>query len=358
MEFPIKGAIREPLLFLECILFFSLLEISIIFLQKYFARTKEVRNSTELAYGLFFFLYSINWFWRIVSDFYLVDLSFRMFFLQISYLLQVFGILCFIFSIESQKKFIKPYFFTSIISVLLVFSILIILTTNHSIIIFNIIAWLIFSYFLFIYLLYFNSKIKFRKQYNHKIIYFYIEFSMFLFGFFLSTYYVIESIGLGIRFVGAFIQLCSITFIFLYISALPPFTEFDWYDKIKSLHLMERSGLPIFTKHFKEDLKKVNPTLLGGTIVSAQLMLETIVNKKGFSVIKRPDQTLIVYSGNSLTGIIFSEGDLNSLKYLLKRFISRIEEIYNNLLKDWNGDLTVFQPVEAICNEIFNTKQL
>jgi len=354
MEFPIKGAIREPLLFLECILFFSLLEISIIFLQKYFAKTKEVRNSTEVAYGLFFFLYSINWFWRIVSDFFLVDLSFRMSFLQLSYLLQVFGILCFIFSIESQKKFIKPYFFTASISVLLVFSILIFLITSLSIIIFNIIAWSIFSYFLLIYLHYFNSKIKFRKYHKHKIIYFYIEFILFLFGFFLSTYYVTESFGLGIRFVGALIQLCSIIFIFLYISTLPPFTEFDWFDKIESLYLVERSGLPIFTKHFKEDLKKVNPTILGGTIISAQLMLETIINEKGFSVIKRPDHTVIVYSGNHLTGIIFSKGDLNSLKYLLKCFISRIEEIYNNLLNDWNGDLTVFKPVEAICNEIFN----
>ena len=117
---------------------------------------------------------------------------------------------------------------------------------------------------------------------------------------------------------------------------------------------MERSGLNIFHKHFKPDLDNINPIILGGTLTSAQLMLETIIRERGFSVINKPDYSLIIYSGKFLTGIIFSERDLTSLKYILKKFIHRVEDIYGALLTDWNGDLSVFEPVKSVFNEMIN----
>ena len=354
-SFPISSELREPLLYLECALFFILLEIGIIFLQKYFSKSKDVRNSTEIAYGLFFLFYSVNWLIRIFCDYFLIDTELRTSLIEIGPLLEIFGIFFFTFSIEGQKKFIQPYIFTILILILLILTLLNSITLKIPSILFSIPTWLIFLCFTLNYLFYFDTQMK-SKGYNRTVSkYISLGFIIFFLGLTISAQFFTDLFGLEFRLFGAILKISSISLIFLCVKSQPPFAEFDWKDKLLSLFLMENSGLSLYTKHFKDDLKEVNPMILGGTLVGLHMMFKATINEKGFSIIKRPDYTVIIYSGEKITGILFSEKNLNSLKYLLEKLISQIEKIYRNVLnrKDWMKDLTVFNPIERIFMDIF-----
>ena len=36
------------------------------------------------------------------------------------------------------------------------------------------------------------------------------------------------------------------------------------------------------------------------------------------------------------------------------KFVQKFETIYVNMMADWVGDMSIFKPVEEMCNSIFN----
>jgi len=58
---------------------------------------------------------------------------------------------------------------------------------------------------------------------------------------------------------------------------------------------------------------------------------------------------------NYITGLIFCKEELNIFKNLLQRLVKKVEDVYENVFIEWDGDLQVFQPIESICNDIFKT---
>ena len=71
------------------------------------------------------------------------------------------------------------------------------------------------------------------------------------------------------------------------------------------------------------------------------------------SVLHKKGKIVVIYPSKNITGVMFCTKDLHMLKFLLQKMISRIELVFKNVLANWDGDPSVFQPIEFICDDIF-----
>ena len=148
-------------------------------------------------------------------------------------------------------------------------------------------------------------------------------------------------------------QLFGLFILFLFFISIPSFLEYDWQKKIDSLYIIHKSGLLIYTKSFIGEDESPYNSSISGIITSLKMMLEHISNKEDISVIEQKGKIIIIHPGSYIYGVLICEVNLDSLQILLSNFIEKIEIIYSNILKEWDGDLKVLRPIDAIIKEYF-----
>ncbi|MGV9203001.1 MAG: hypothetical protein ACOC44_03155, partial [Promethearchaeia archaeon] len=55
----------------------------------------------------------------------------------------------------------------------------------------------------------------------------------------------------------------------------------------------------------------------------------------------------------SILDIVQLFEDLNYIKKNLKKFVEKFELVYHDVLENWNGDISVFEPVKRMVNQTF-----
>ena len=178
---------------------------------------------------------------------------------------------------------------------------------------------------------------------------------LFLGGYILSMDIVTSNIGLLSRLIGNIIQLIAIGLIFIFFRNLPPFFEFDWGDKIETIYLMNKSGICLFSKSFTDDTEVLDKHFISGSLASVKIMLNELLRTKNneFSIIKKKGKIVNIFSSSYITGILICKEELEYFKHNLKKLILKVERIYKNILMDWNGDLSIFFPIQNIIDNIF-----
>ena len=124
-------------------------------------------------------------------------------------------------------------------------------------------------------------------------------------------------------------------------------------DKIDKLFLMRASGICIYYKFFKDPTNKRGDQIISGAINTIKLILKEISHDDGEMVIEKEGKVLITNQGEYITGVIIAEQNLNSLKFLLKRFVEKVEFLYSNIIRDWDGPMEIFLTIDIITQEIF-----
>ena len=366
VEFPITGELRLPLLILEWVFTFTCFEMALVFLLRFFFKKEgEVRNYQELGYcGLLmgFFLMWVFYLFadyyvstEIISPFFLWDRgSERAVFLNLGYFSLVFGAFSFILVMERKKKFlITKYFFSILFMILFIFFVAFffvdILFTQDLTIIF----WPLFILFLLIYTVDFARIIK--KSEGHwiqRIAVFLSSFALLALGYLFTTDIILETFGLEIRLFGSFLQLGGILFLSYFFLKLPPFGEFDWADKIEDIFLMDNAGICLFHKSFS-GTELVDENLISGAISSINMMLQELTKDEGISTIKKKGKSVIVCPSKLVKGVIFSKEDLDHIKSNLNIFVEKSETMFRSILQDFDGDITVFKPLEGVASDMF-----
>jgi len=366
LEFPITGTLRLPLLIMEIIFVVSGVEFSLIFAKRYFKAESDLRNLEELGYASLFFGFSLMSFFYIISDYYMPDENItpfliwnsgnlRYIFLNCGYFTMLMAGLIFLFCIESSKVyFFKKYFFTILFSIWggsFVILFLIDMTFTQPV---TYAFWGTYVIFLMIYLVDFTKKVNQNRQKLMRGLLKYLPgFILSIFGFLCTTGAVTTIFGHIARFYGTILQLFGLIFIFSFFISLPPFSEFEWIDSIESILVLNHSGIAIFNKIFQGKEGAIDQNLIGGAVTGVKVMLDSLTDTKGISVLHKKGKIIIIYPSPNLTGVMFCTKDLNMLKFLLQKFIVRIELVYKTVLLEWDGDPSIFQPIEYICDEIF-----
>ena len=351
---------------MEIIYVVSGIEFSLIFYKRYFKAEKELRNLEEFGYASLFFGFSLMSFFYIISDYYSLDDNItpffiwnagnaRYIFLNCGYFTMLMAGIVFLYCIESSKVyFFKKYFFTVIFSIWagsFVVLFLIDITFTQPV---TYAFWGTYIIFLMLYLVDFTKKVNQNRQ---KLIYGLLKylpgFILSIFGFLCTTSMITSIFGHTARFYGTILQLLGLIFIFSFFIGLPPFAEFAWQDSIESILVLNNSGIAIYSKVFQEKGEVIDKNLVGGALTGVKALLDNLTDTSGVSVLHKKGKIIVIYPSRNLTGVMFCSKDLNILKILLQKFIVRIESVFTTILADWDGDPSVFKPVEYICVEIF-----
>lgn len=124
-------------------------------------------------------------------------------------------------------------------------------------------------------------------------------------------------------------------------------------DKIDKLFLMRASGICVYYKFFKDPTNTHQDQIMSGAINTINMMLREMSHGYGEMVIEKEGKVLITCQGKYITGVIVADQNLSSLNFLLKRFIEKVEFLYSNIVRDWDGAMEIFLPIENITKEIF-----
>ncbi len=363
LEFPITGQLRLPLLIMEWIYIITGFEISLIFLVRYFKQKKNLRNLQDIGYFSVFFGFSLMWFFFIIGDYYSSDDivspflfwnqgSERALFLNFGYFTMIIATFFLLLCVEKYDIFLfKRYLFTiifSICAILFLILFFIDITMTQPV---TYIFWMGFLCFFVVYL------IKFIKKLKRKGLLLFGGLAFMLIGFLLTTDALIEILGLEGRMIGAILQLISVVILSYFFLTLPPFNEFDWQDKIEALFLVDNAGICLYYKVFSEKKELMDEHLISAAISSINIMLQGLTatreRSKTISVIKKKGENVIIYQGESISGVLYTSEELNFPKLVLKEFVEKFETLYYNILKNWDGNTNVFDPTELIVREIF-----
>ncbi len=355
--YPITGTFREPLLVLEWIMVFLISEVAFLLYMRVKNKEMKLSNIIEKAYIIFLLSYSLMGIFYIFGDYYMETPISRLIVFNIGYILRMIMGLVFIYQIEKYQTIFRKYMFSKIFLVFTILSVVLSFTAIEftqyaSLVLF----WIpIFSIFL-IYTIKLLKKPSEKQEIHNlrKKIYFSILGGFLIgLGFGVTSDPSIIAFGLSLRIVGQVFQIIGIVVLAIFFTSLPSLSEQDWKNKIDKLFLMRATGICVYYKFFRDQTSKRNEQNISGAINTIKMILKEISDEEGEMVIEKEGKVLITCQGKYITGVIIADQNLNSLNFLLKRLIEKVEFLYSNIIRDWDGAMEIFLPIEKITKEIF-----
>ena len=355
--YPLTGTLREPLLIIEWVIVFLFAELAFLLYMRIKNKETKLSNFIEKASILFLLAYSSMFVFYIFGDFYMETNFLRLVVFNIGYILRMILGLIFMYQIEKFQIFFRKYLFSKILSIFTVITVVLFftaieLTQNASLVLF----WLPLVSTIFIYLIkLLKNTTKTQEIHNYKAkIYFSILGAIVIgFGFGATSDPIINMFGLNSRLIGDIVQIIGIIVLSIFFINLPSLSEQNWKDKIDKLFLMRASGICVYYKFFRDPTNKREEQNISGAISTIKMILKEISHDEGEMVIEKEGKVLITYQGKYITGVIIADQNLNSLNFLLKRLIEKVEFLYSNIIRDWDGAMEIFLPIENITKEIF-----
>jgi len=359
LDYPITGEIKQNLLMVEWITAFLFFEFAFLFYIRRKSQKQDLKFIQEKGFIYIGIGYFFMWIFKIIGDYYIEDPNIRPIFMNLSIFCFIGGILSFIYIMDKYKLiYFKKY---GLSNVFLILAIIYIVGTLIADLLSSILL-LAYLPLLMIYLTSYLKKLKsiyFKKKefkkYRLSAFLFILGIILVFVGYTLSSDMIRKNLRfyLTIRFIGDFFQIAGELFLGIFYLYIPSISEFQWRENVDGVLIMHTDGLPIYKKIYEEKLDKLGAGLITGIVASAKMFLEMHTKKKGTSIIKQQDKTLIIYSGENISGVLICEESLLAPQILLKNFMERIEMSYHEVLKTWKGDLKIFKPLEQMFEEIF-----
>jgi predicted regulator of Ras-like GTPase activity (Roadblock/LC7/MglB family) len=355
-EYFIEGQQRDILLITEWIVILLSLEFCLVFWRRIKNITRnELQSSEEKAFLYLFLGYAISYIFHVIGYYY-VDISLKTGFRNLAYLIMMPALIGFIRIMEKNRTYIRKNLFTIIFAILFIIHIFITFFAFEVAIDYTLLYFPLFSIFCLLYLkaLYTDVyKKKHLQNFKTAAIKLFMGFLFLALGEGAMFDEILRIFGAWILIVGNFERLAGFIFLFWFVRSLPSFSEYNWQTKINTLLLIHKDGLLIYNKDFREEGDETRASIIAGMLTSIKMMLQTVTEKKGLTVIEKEGKVVIINPSKFLIGIIICDEDLKSLRILLSKFVERIEEIYYKILEDWNGSMDIFKPINFIINEFF-----
>ncbi len=135
--------------------------------------------------------------------------------------------------------------------------------------------------------------------------------------------------------------------------SLPSKEEREWRSCINHLFLISHTGICLVHQPFQEE-KVVNIDLFAGGISGIiSLVQELTKSNERIEVVSQKDKKIIIQYGKYLTGALISSKDLKILHQKLEDLLFNYEDIFHDYLKNWTGELTIFEPGIRLVKRFF-----
>ncbi|TXT59415.1 MAG: membrane protein of unknown function [Promethearchaeota archaeon] len=351
--YPIIDPLRFPLLILEWINAILFMELGIFLMLKYNKQPKLLKNSKEVGYSILFLGSSLLWLFNILADFYFSN-TIRSLFLYIGIALFLpISLLSFKFIEKKGNNFPKYNLTISIFLIYAFFIFIIGFFWEEALKILTFASWSFSITLLCISILKQKIKIKeVEKKSNFfiKVIFFFV---FLIIGGFFSLGLVMNSLGLFPLIFGAFIQLVSIIFLLNFFRKFSSTLFLNFRNLIEDIYILNNNGACLYHMKHSINSEKLNDHLVSGAISILDNMLKqlTQTKKKGFSTIKKEEKILNIYTSKFLTGVLFSKEESDYVQYYLEKVIKKIENVYRDILINWNGKTSIFSPIKDIIED-------
>ncbi|HME52300.1 MAG TPA: hypothetical protein VKM55_08785 [Candidatus Lokiarchaeia archaeon] len=353
--FPIEGPLRPFTLLLEWILALVCAQLSIVFVMKYRKQQDRPKYTQDLGCAFVFIGFSLLWYFYIASDYY-ADVNSRDMFVSFGTTsLSTCAFFFILFVEHHQKFFLTRYFFTVVyLAVLCLYFVLLVINLEAA----REIEWLLVGIFAIFFVVFLNDLSKRMRNKREVRVTLSRTLSAFLTltcGYIMTIDTVIDLAGLVARLVGSILQLGAFIAIAIQFLKLPPFSLLSWKQQIEALYIIDKAGICLFQKSYLSNSTNLDENLVSSAISSVNYILQemTDTTTQGLSAIKKGDKAITIFSSELVNGAIISKEENYMISENLSHFIQTFEAIYRRILGKWNGDTTIFGPVEAMADKVF-----
>jgi len=154
-----------------------------------------------------------------------------------------------------------------------------------------------------------------------------------------------------ISVIGSIITLIGLGIVFL---SFETFTEIGWQEKIKELFIIAPNGATLFHYSFIKTTDSQDPDLItSGLTGIKELLGEMVQSKQNLKIVDHQDVKIIFEYGTYSTLALITFENLRIYHSKLALLIKEFENLYQDILSNWSGELKVFHPSIHLIEEIF-----
>jgi len=128
--------------------------------------------------------------------------------------------------------------------------------------------------------------------------------------------------------------------------------EVSWVPRIYALFIINRNGVPLFTKTYASS--KVEPNLISGFLTAVSSFIREISpeQKGALRSIDAEDMKIMLESGENIVCALLVDYEDKLSREALRALVERFEEKYGNTFRNWNGNVAVFDSFEEDIEKI------
>jgi len=365
--FPIHDAWRDFLFLTESLIIFLTLELVFLFLWRSIKSRRNLEDKqTDNVWGFFFLAFGLTRLFFAIGDFSILTYDERTTVISIGYLILALGSWQFIYFMErriSPRAHIHPL--STLYIILIAFLVTVFWIDQFF---FQNLAILLGMPFLIMWSAYI-FRIRRKVTQVGRTLFFTYSVGLFglIGGFLFTSDSILQLTGTFIaRAIGDGIFVLSMTMLGYFFTKLPAWGEFTWKSKTQAVYLFYiNNGLSIFEHHFN-----IPPTTTPeggqGSVLDQDLLVPGLTSIKELleqiSAVSEPpksykqeDAIILLEYGQWLAAAGICQEDLRAVRGLLRRFISKVERVYAQILPEWGGNLTILGRVKDIFGDLIAT---
>lgn len=346
--FPASGIVRDVSLSLLAAAIFLSGEFLVILLYQWVKSPRRL-DDIRFTWSLLTLSIIILLASYIFSDFYVPSWE-REFWIKVGYISMLSGITVFAFTVE-RRLLRTRWLFTSIGPVGIALTLLL----PHTFLKYASYFFLFPAYSIFFILAFKRLHEKAEHPLRRQVKFLIVGFTFFLGGTLLSADDLVLFSG-GLSYIaGSIMMIGGISAVNFVVLRMPSFGELDWRSKIKELYLISQTGAPLLYIDFESGISTVGPNqVLTAAVISALSLGLKGAGKDG--KVKMVDQGdlkfLFGYTENVILVLAVRE-DLVIIRQKIDEFLKEFSILYDEILKSWDGNISVFRPAAALAMNIF-----
>lgn len=149
--------------------------------------------------------------------------------------------------------------------------------------------------------------------------------------------------------IGSFILWASIFLSF------ETFTEFDWTEKLRELFIIAPNGATLFHYSFMKKPILPAPDLISSGLTGIKdILAEMVQSTKVLKVVDHQDVKIIFEYGTYSTIALIADENFKIYHSKLTLLIAKFENLFQDFLSHWHGEVEVFIPSGRLIEEIFS----
>jgi hypothetical protein len=333
------------------------LQFSLIIFNQWRKQRTRSWKDIRLGWSIFLLFAAIHLIFFIISDFYVTDFAAppavkgtieRLFWLRLGYISLQIGLLVLTLAVNRIVTHRAFHFFTALSTAALALSIVL----PHEILRFValaiigpavVIELLLFTYFAV-------KTVKGRMRRSVGI--FFISFIAVIVGYAFTADYATAILGPISFTIGALEIAAGCIVMGTVLPNITDFDEFNWWTAVRELYILSKDGVGLLSVDFSERRASTLDTeslLTTSGISGIRAVLKKIIGtEEEVQIVDQGTIKMLFAYSKQVLGVLVVTKPLETLIEKLTSFVTRFEVLYAGVLKDFDGNITVFAPAQRL----------